>query len=185
MEDWQYAGAQYVYFNGIMTGKKILSDKTAVFDAGAVMTRAEFVKALYNYEGMPIVKYQSRFKDVPNDKWYTKAILWAVRNEIVAGKGRVFDVEGLITRQDMAVMLYNYAQYKKLDVSNTKKLTGFADYKKADSYATKALKWAVGNGIINGKPSKNGKKVYLDPKGNATRGEAATILKTFVTIYKK
>ena len=184
-EDWQYEGAKFACDNNIMTGKKIKSDKLIIFDAKSNMTRAEFVQTLYNFEGTPIIKYSSKFTDVPVNKWYTKAVLWAAKNKIVAGKGRIFDVDGRITRQEMAVMLYNYANYKKMDVSKTKKLNTFADYNQVAPWATQALEWTTCNKIMNGKPPKSGKKMLLDPLGNATRGEAATILKTFVTLYRE
>ena len=186
VDDWQCDGARYVYDNNIMSGKMQTSDKLIYFDIESNMTRAEFVQTLYNYQGSPVVTYEQRFNDVRSGKWYTNAILWAAKNDIVAGKGKFFDVDGRITRQEMATMLYNFAKYKKFDVSKKENLKGFADPQKVDSWAVEAMTWAVGNHIINGKPQNNGgKKLLLDPLGKATRGEGATILKNFMVIYKK
>lgn len=182
---WQYDGAKYVYDNGIMTGKETKDNGQIYFDVTSPMTRAEFVQTLYNYQGIPAVKYSEVFTDVGKNKWYTNAILWAKENDIVAGKGKIFDVDGKVTRQEMATMLYNFAKYRKFNVKNSGKLTGFADHTTVDSWAVDAMKWAVAKKIINGKPGKTQGQMLLDPKGFATRGEGATILKNFMQKYKK
>ena len=182
--DWQCEGARYAYDNNIMSGKLKTSDKLVYFDIESTMSRAEFVQTLYNYMGTPAVEYERRFKDVRNGAWYTNAILWAAKNDVVAGKGDFFDVDGKVTRQEMATMLYNFAKYRKMDVTKMEKLNNFADYNLVDGWAADGMKWAVGNQIINGKPQNNGsKKLLLDPKGNATRGEGATILMNFLKAY--
>ena len=182
--DWQFDGASYCYDANIMQGKKKKANGMVYFDIESSMTRAEFVQTLYSLSGSPAVSYTSRFKDVQSGKWYTNAILWAANNKIVSGKGQLFDVNGKVTREEMAVMLYNYAAYKKQDISMGKTLTGFTDYAKADSWAVRPLKWAVKQKIINGKNTKNSTKL-LDPLGNATRGEGATILKNYMKAYSK
>lgn len=179
MNSWQYEGAKYAYDNHIMAGKA-KTNGLVYFDVVSPMTRAEFVQTLFSMQPGTIVKYEAIFTDVPKGKWYTDAIIWAAKNKIVSGKGNIFDVEGKITRQEMVVMLFNYAKYKKMDASKKTKLTKFADYKTTDSWAMDAMKWAVANKIINGKTGKVEGQLLLDPKGTATRGEGASILKNFM-----
>ena len=102
---------------------------------------------------------------------YYKAVLWASQNKIVSGnKDGTFKPNGNITREELAIMLYNYAKFKGKDMSKTDDLSKFSDKNKVASYAKTAVKWAVANGVITGSGGK------LNPKGNATRAEAASMI---------
>ena len=123
------------------------------------------------------MKYRKQFKDVADKQYYSKAVIWAYDNKITNGvSAKVFGTGNNISREQLATMLYNYSQYKKLKgVSKNKDLSTFPDYKKVSSWAKEGLTWAVSNGIVNGKAS-NGKN-YLDPAGKATRAESAQMIK--------
>ena len=180
MNSWQYKAAKFVYDKGIMGGKGMVDDKV-VFAPNAPLTRSEFVRVLYNYEGTPAVTYRPVFTDVPEGKWFTNGIMWAEENGIVKGKGSIFDVSGNATREELAVMFIHYGQYKGYDVS-VKEGEGpdydsFTDKDLVSSWAVNSFKWALSRGIMTGK---NGK---LDPKGKATRAECATMIKNFIQAY--
>lgn len=176
---WQYNVAKYAVMNDLMKGKGSNADGLIIFDPNNNMTRAEFVRTLYNKEGKPAVNYMATFKDVPAGQWYTNAILWAAQNDIVTGKGEIFDVNGKITRQEMATILYKYAT--NLKGYETAGRTGFEGYEDAGSisgWATENMKWALHYGIMKGQGTK------LAPQANATRAECAAMLKNFMDIYE-
>ena len=106
-------------------------------------------------EKTPEVKYQNVFSDVPEGKWYTDAIIWAYENKIVAGKGDFFDVDAPATREQVAVMLSNYAKFKGYDVAAVegkgKNIDEFADKESISDWAVDGLKWALSNEIMVGK----------------------------------
>ena len=134
------------------------------------------VTILYRMEGSPNNNGKSKFSDVPTNEWYSKAIKWASEKGIVNGYGGTnkFGPNDNIIRQDLAGILRNYAKYKKKNTNITVNLTKFKDYKKVDSYASSSMKWAVGTGVITG--NSNG---TLNPKGNATRAEAAAMIEKY------
>ena len=165
-----YAGAvDYAMENSLMNG---VGDKK--FDPEGSMTRAMLVTVLWRYEGSP-KKGTNTFSDVPNGQWYTEAISWASAEGIVGGVGNgKFDPEGKITREQMATILFRYAQKKGIDTSKRGNLGDFPDANRVSSYAKDAVQWAVGEKIINGSDGK------LLPQGNATRAQVATILMRFI-----
>ena len=146
------------------------------------MTRAMLVTVLWRYEGQP-KGYQNTFTDVnaKNGGWYIDAVAWAAANGVVNGVGNGrFDPEGKITREQMATILFRYAQKKGIDTSKRGSLGGFSDAERVSVYAKDALQWAVGEGIINGSDGK------LLPQGSATRAQVATILMRYIeNIVKK
>ena len=162
-----------------MSGKGKDESGNILFDPNNNMTRAEFVQTLYNKEGKPTVTYSATFTDVPAGQWYTNAILWAAENNIVAGKGDKFDVGGKITRQEMATVLFKYANYSEYETSGRKDFAGFVDYDSISSWAINNMKWALHYGIMSGKGDK------IDPIGNATRVECATMLRNFIKAYEE
>lgn len=167
--DWFVKAVQYVYDHGIMAG--VNGGKS--FDPHGKLTREQFTQVLYAYEGKPEVINMSGFTDVNSNAWYAKSVYWAKEKGITGGKpDGTFGVGQNISRQDLAVMLYTYAKYKNYDLTkNDNALDNFNDSGKISSYAKDAMKWAVTQGIISGKG--NGK---VDPIGNATRAECATMI---------
>lgn len=176
---WQYEYVKYALNNNLMKGKDTDANGNIIFDPNTEMTRAEFVQTLYNKEGKPQVTYTDKFPDVAADKWYTNAILWAAENKIVAGKGDGnFDVNGKITRQEMATILYKYANYKGYNTTWRTELTDYTDAGSISSWAVENMKWAISVGVMKGKGER------LAPLDNATRAECATMLCNFITSYQ-
>ena len=110
-------------------------------------------------------------------------ILWAAGTKVVTGytDTRLFGTSDIINREQMAVMMYRYADYLEYDISKKADFDKFADAASVSEFAEKAMKWAVGNGIITGKYE--GTKI--DPQGGALRGECAVIIQRFMEAYKK
>ncbi len=167
---WYHKGVDFAIENKLMGGKA-----DGVFDPGGITTRAEMVTILYRLEGEPAVTKDVKFEDVPAGQWYSDAVNWAAANKIVdgCGDGR-FAPGDTITREQMAVMLYRYADYKGRDMTGLAGLTGYTDADTASDWAVTAVRWAVAQGIIEGTG-----KTTLNPSGNSTRAEAATILMRF------
>lgn len=134
---------------------------------------------LYRLEGEPNVTGESTFSDVPAGIWYTHAVIWAANNNIITGYGSgKFGSEDSITREQLAALIYRYAQYKGYDTVTASALSAFYDADQVSGWAETAIKWAVGSGIITGKPGN-----VLDPKGTATRAEIAAMLARFIQKY--
>lgn len=170
---WSYSGIEFVCQRGLFSG---MNETT--FEPKTAMNRAMLVSVLWRYEGSPEGDTQS-FSDVSNKQWYAKGIAWAAAKGIVSGTGNnCFSPNGLITREQMAVILYNYSKYKGVNVSAAANLNAFPDANKVSSWAQTAMKWAVAEGLISG-TTKDGKTV-IDPKGNATREQVASILMRYI-----
>ena len=166
---WYYDAMRYAVSNKLMNG---VGNNN--FAPDAPMTRAMLVTVLWRYEGSP-KEGTNGFRDVPAGDWYTDAVAWAAANGIVGGVGNGrFDPNGNITREQMAAILYRYAQRKDLDTSKRGSLSAFPDESKVSSYATDAIAWTVAEGIINGSGGK------LLPQGNATRAQVSAILMRFI-----
>ena len=168
---WFQGAVEYVYRAGLMAGT---GDTT--FEPNAKLTRAMTAQILYNLEGQPEVTGEATFTDMntPPD-WSMDAIAWAQDTGVVAGMGNnTFAPNLKVTREQFAQMLYNYAKYKKFDLTKAGDLTKFPDEVSISTWAEAALSWANGNGLING--HENG---TLDPQGNTVRGQAASILMNF------
>ena len=117
----------------------------------------------------------SSFADVKSGVYYERAVIWAAANGIVTGTGSAsFSPDAKVTREQLAAILYRYAQYRKLDTSANAKLNGFSDADNVSGYASAALGWAVAEGLVNGASGR------LMPKGNATRAQVAAIFHRFV-----
>ena len=131
--------------------------------------------------GCPEVSEANNFSDVENDSWYTDAVIWASENGIVTGYAGTnqFGTNDPITREQMAVMMYRYAQYNGKDTSASASLDSFTDCEQVHSWAKDAFAWANAEGLINGDEQPNG-TVLLDPAGNATRAQVAAILMRYV-----
>ena len=168
--DWFYDDVAFVYKNGLFSGTDSRS-----FSPNASMTRAMLVTVLYRLEGEPTVTGRSSFTDVRSGAYYEKAVIWAAANGIVTGTDSTsFSPDAKVTREQLAAILYRYAQYRKLDTDASAKLNSFTDADSVSAYASEALGWAVSEGLINGASGK------LMPKGDATRAQVAAILHRFV-----
>ena len=167
---WYYDAVEYICSNGLMTG---VSDSS--FDPSGTTTRAMVVTVLWRLAGEPVAG-ESDFRDVADGAWYTDAVTWAAENGIVNGMGDgLFIPDDSITREQLAVILYNYAGFMGYDQSAGGDTSVFSDADKIPSWASDAMKWAVGSGMIGGKGGG-----ILDPSGSATRAEIATILMRFI-----
>ncbi|HIV96904.1 MAG TPA: C69 family dipeptidase [Candidatus Agathobaculum stercoravium] len=168
-DSWYADAVQYVTENGLMNG----TEETA-FGPDETTTRGMIVAILYRMEGEPEAE-ASDFTDVNADAYYADAVAWANANGIVTGYGDgLFGPDDTITREQMAAILYRYAQYKGYDVTTTGSLDAYTDAAQISNYALTAMQWANEQGLITGSTS-----TTLEPQGNAIRAEAATILMRF------
>ena len=168
--DWFYNDVKYVYEKGMMAGTA-----ADVFAPNATTTRAMIVTILYRLEGSPAVTGTSAFVDVPAGQWYSDAVNWAAANQIVKGtSATTFAPNDSITREQMAAILYRYAQYKGYDVTKQADLSGYSDNGQVSAYAKDALAWANAAKLINGVTN-----TTLAPQGNATRAQVSAILHRF------
>ena len=167
--DWFYDAVVYAYQNELMDG--VGGNR---FAPNSETTRAQLVTILYRLEGEPAVSGDLPFTDVEAGIWYTDAILWAAQNNIVNG---VSDTEFApgddLTRQQLVTILYRYAEAKGYDVSASADLSGYPDAGQVQDYAQPAMAWAVAEGIVEGMDGN------LNPAGNASRAQIATILMRF------
>ena len=155
-------------FNGVAEG---------VFAPNMPMTRGMLVTVLWRLENKPEDFGANIFPDVADGTWYTEAVEWASKNGIVLGYGDgSFRPDQSITRQEMAAMLYRYMNYLGYDMSARGDLSTFNDADQVGDWALENVQWANGAGIITGKDGNR-----IDPLGNATRAEVATMLMRIVT----
>ena len=181
LTDWAHEGLDYCIYHGYIAGTS-----ASTVSPNGVCTRAQLVSILYRVQGEPttvkgyeLSKLRAPFDDVPRGQWYTDAIWWAKLMGVVAGtSATTFDPEGEITREQLAVILYNYTkQFAPGSLTATGSLAGFPDAASVSSWARTEMAWAVGNGLISGTGS--GSVAYLTPQGSATRAQVAAILMRF------
>ena len=173
---WYYDSVAYVYAQGLMNGTG-----ATTFGPVTPTTRGMLVTILYRMEGSPASAAWSPFSDVSADAYYAPPVAWAAWNGIVNGVSSTqFAPKQWVTREQMASILYRYAQYKNWDVSQRGDLSRFSDRSKCHSYALAPLSWANATGLIQGK----GKDI-LDPRGLASRAQVAAILQRFHQTYAK
>lgn len=169
--DWFYANVQYVGENKLMNG--VADDKFAPNDT---LTRAMLVTVLYRNEGEPAVNKSIPFADVDMGAWYANAVVWAKQNGIVNGVNETeFAPDENITREQIAAIMFRYAQYKGMDAVTLEENLHFADADEISEYAVSAMNWAVGTGLMKGKST-----TTINLKDNATRAEIAAILHRFI-----
>ena len=164
-----YEDIQYVYEKGLMQG--VSED---IFQSGATTTRGMIATILYRMEGEPAVSGSNPFPDVADGSYCDDATIWAAGCGVVKGYADgTFRPDQTISREQMAAILYRYAQYKGCDVSvgEDTNILSYTDAAQVATYAVPAFQWAVGAGIINGTTA-----TTLSPKGSATRGQVAAIL---------
>lgn len=176
---WASNSVDFMSGNGLVNG--ISTKDPTVFGPNQSMTRAMLVTILYRAAGQPSVAgITNKFTDNKDGQYYYNAVLWASNNGIVNGAtAKTFDPDGKITREQIAAILYRYAGSP---TANTSALNSFTDRTQVSSYATTAMQWAVGNGIITG-VSSNG-RTTLSAKNNATRAQVAVMLHRFLTLDK-
>ena len=168
---WYHEAVDYVYMNGLMTG---MNDGS--FAPNGTMTRAQLVSVLYRLAGSPTVTADESFTftDVKEGTWYYNAVVWAVQNNITAGKtAAVFAPNDTVTREQTAAFFYRYATLIGVAEKPTAELS-FKDNAAISGYAKEAVAWCVENGIINGVGGNT-----MDPKGNCLRSHVATMLMKF------
>ena len=171
-QDWYMDSIRYVYEHELMYGT---TDTT--FAPDDALTRGMFVTMLYRMEGKPEVTGSTSFTDVPAGAYYADAVAWANANGVVYGTSETaFSPDGNITREQMAAMMRRYASFKKIDVTATTDLSGYADAATISSWATADLQWAVASELLYGNNHNE-----LQPTANATRAQAAAILQRFAT----
>ena len=177
--NWAHAGIDFCVENGLFAGTS-----ATTFSPDGNMTRAMLVTVLYRLEGQPAVTASNPFSDVTNGQWFTNAIIWAADKGVVSGVGNgKFNPNGNITREQIATIMYRYAEYKSYDVSATGDLKAFPDETDVSTWAYKALAWANAEGLVSGVGA-NGTS-YLQPLGNATRAQVAAILMRYVKNISK
>ncbi|WP_347129062.1 S-layer homology domain-containing protein [Neglectibacter timonensis] len=168
--DWFYGAVRHAYEQNWMLGTS-----NTTFSPELSTQRGMIVTILWRMEGQPEAAGVRDFTDVEEGRYYTEAVAWADKNGIAMGYGNnKFGPSDPVTREQLAAILYRYAQYKGMDVSVKGELSGFTDAGKASAYAREPLGWAVGQGILNGKGGG-----ILDPRGQATRAETAAMLQRF------
>ena len=171
-DDWHYESVKYVYENNLMQG----TDNG--FEPNSKMTRAMLVTVLYRMAAPEKAVAINRFSDVPEGEWYTDAVLWAAKNNLVSGVGEnQFAPEAEITREQMALMIYRYVKKCGVDVSGVANLDKFTDLNEVSDWALDAMKWANSVDLINGTSD-----TMLSPKQTATRAQVATIFMRLCSI---
>lgn len=172
---WFHPYVSWVLSKGIMTGKG-----NNLFAPGESLARAQFATVLWRLSGSEKVEYSNKYPDVADGNFYTTAVLWASKPEVnvVSGyENGYFGPADMITREQVATMLYRYAKYRGFDTSKLVSLDSFPDAENVNSFAVEAMQWAVGAAIISGD---NGN---LNPAGNTNRAECAAMIQRFCDKY--
>lgn len=174
---WYEDAAGYVYKHGLMAGTS-----ATTFAPDVTTSRAMIATILWRMAGSPVVDYAMTYTDVAQGQWYSEAVRWATSEGVVTGYGNgLFGTNDPITREQLATMLWRYAQTEGYDVSigEDTNILSYTDVADLSEYAIPAMQWAVGAGIING----TGDGSTLTPQGQATRAQAAVMLMRFCEEY--
>lgn len=178
---WYHDGVHYCLENGLMrgvSGGKFLPDGST--------TRAQLVTILWRLEGSPETTGAVRFGDTAGGAWYTEAVRWAVGCGVVKGYDNgCFGPNDAVTREQMAAILYRYAQHKGYDVSagEDTNILSFDDAFAVSEYAIPAMQWACGSGMVHG-IARDG-RMLLAPRDTTTRAQTATLLMRFQSAFAK
>lgn len=178
---WYHDGVHYCLENGLMrgvSGGKFLPDGST--------TRAQLVTILWRLEGSPETTGAVRFGDTAGGAWYTEAVRWAVGCGVVKGYDNgCFGPDDAVTREQMAAILYRYAQHKGYDVSagEDTNILSFDDAFAVSEYAIPAMQWACGSGMVHG-IARDG-RMLLAPRDTTTRAQTATLLMRFQSAFAK
>lgn len=166
---WYCDAVEYVYENGLMSGVS-----GGWFAPNDTLTRAMLVQTLYAMEGRPAAA-SAGFADVASGDWYASAVNWAAANGVVSGVSETgFGPNNALTREQLALILYRFAQYKGYDVTGTSDLAAYADGSSVSGWAAEAMGWAVDAGLISGVGGNQ-----IAPTGTASRAQVAQILMNF------
>ena len=166
---WYHEAIDFAIENDLMNG---VGDN--IFNPDGNLSRAMMVRILWNMEDQP-TNVSGSYSDVVAGAWYEKAVLWATANNIVNGyPDGSFGPDNSITRQEMAAILYRYAQFKEYDMTAEDDLTRFPDGDETAEWAETFVRWAVAEGLLNGRDDGT-----LDPAGTATRAEVAQIFMNY------
>lgn len=169
---WYHDGVHYCVEHGLMVGTS-----ADTFEPNTTTTRGMIATILWRLEGSPMVDTAMNYTDVPSGSWYEDAIRWADSTGVVLGYGDgTFGPDDPITREQMAAMLWRYAGKPQAESS----LADFTDGSETSQWAESAMLWAVEQGLIEGMGN-----AQLNPQGQATRAQAATILMRFVEKIEK
>lgn len=172
--DWFYDVVLYAYENGLMTGTS-----ADTFAPNQTTTRGMIVSMLARLEGVTSAE-DAGFADVAENDWYATAVNWAASVGVVNGyEDNTFRPNAPITREQMAAILYNYADYKGYDVSARADLSDYADAADVSSWAEDVLSWANAEGLINGMTA-----TTIDPQGATTRAQTAAMFERFLTAHE-
>ena len=168
MDAWYHNGVHWVLEEGVMVGTG-----ADTFSPNAATTRAMLVTILWRMEGAQEPEStETAFTDLDENGWYRKAVLWAFQEGLTAGTSETtFSPDDPLTRQQLAVFLRRYAEYREADVSASADLSGYTDADSVSDYALLAVKWAVAVGLISGTS-----QTTLSPRDSATRAQIATML---------
>lgn len=160
--EWYYMMVEKSIFNGFMKDSGKFNDNGQLcFEPDSNITRGMVATVLYRMSQNPTVNFNSKFTDVKAGLWYSNAISWAVDNNIISGKNEnTFEPDEPITRQDLAIMLRNYAKSQAMDTNKVADISMFMDDEMVDEYAESAIAWCVEEGIISG-TLKQGKLILI------------------------
>ncbi|MDO5331191.1 MAG: S-layer homology domain-containing protein [Bacillota bacterium] len=174
--DYFYKSVLWAYTNEICHGVDELH-----FNPNGKVTRAEAVTMLWRIAGEPYVNYAMQFKDVESSRYYTEAVRWAASEKIAVGYSETkFGTKDLLTREQLAVMIYNYAKKQGEGFTGAWMfLLPYNDRAKVSEWADEAAHWCSMKGVINGKDGN-----LFDPQGTATRAETVTMLQRFYDLGK-
>lgn len=172
---WYSNAVKTVSGHGLITG----TGKT-IFSPQASLTRGMLVTILSRFRQIQdknaVIYGESSFSDVAEGAWYETAVKWAADNDIAKGNGGLFAPNDNVTRQDIVTLLYRYAQAFGLNTSKKASLNSYSDAGLVSEYARPAMEWALGSGIMKGASA-----TTLNPRGTATRAEAAQLFTGLLT----
>jgi hypothetical protein len=170
---WYHADVAWAHNSGLMLGTG-----AGEFSPNASVTRGMLMTLLHRLAGGPATDAANVFIDVADDAWYSSAIAWAKQNGLANGVGgNQFAPDSEISRQDLSVIIANYAGFANKQIPATLQYQAFADESGIADYARGAVQTLYCGGIVSGKPDH-----FFDPNGSATRAEIAAILRRFVEL---
>jgi hypothetical protein len=140
---WYHEGIDFVLWENLFKGIT-----ATTFEPDTPMTRAMLVTVLHRLAGAPSVSGSSTYSDAENGKWYSNGMIWASLNGIIQGSGGKFGPNDPVTREQLAAILYRYAQLKGYNVSSAADLSAFTDAGNVSPWVVDAMKWAVAGGIL-------------------------------------
>lgn len=171
-----YSAVSFVVEQGLFVG---MSDTE--FSPELILNRGMMATVLYRLAGEPDVAYRPAFNDVPDGKWYTSGVIWAADNAVVIGMGNdMYAPTDKLTYQQVAIMLYNYANWLGIDTSGRTDLSSLPGGNRVSEWASEQMSWAVSNGIMVTDDSGN-----LLAREEATRGNVAIIMQRFDCLIRK